>query len=325
MASTQAPTSPRPVRAARRPVSAKPGPAAQRLTRARRTAPALFLAPFLLLFLATLVAPIGYAVWMSLFREQATSGLGFGGTETLFVGGDNYLRALDDPGFRRGFAHIALYCAIYIPVMVGGALTLALLLDSALARAKRFFQLAYFLPHAVPGLIAAMVWGFLYTPGLSPVIDFLSVFGSDWDLLGPDAVIFSMANAATWQWLGYNMVIFYAALQAVPRETLEAAVMDGAGALRTAWSVKVPMIRSSVVLTVLFTAVGSIQLFNEPEVLRTRASSISPEWSPVMFIYQAAFTEHDYGLASAASLLLAVLGAALSFVITRLGNRWKEA
>ncbi|MEU9791201.1 sugar ABC transporter permease [Streptomyces sparsogenes] len=299
--------------------------ASTRLGRGRRTAPVLFLAPFLLLFTATLLAPIGYAIWMSLYREQAASGLGFGGTKTLFVGLDNYLRALDDPGFRRGFVHITLYCLVYIPVMVGGALALALLVDSTLARAKRFFQLAYFLPHAVPGLIAALVWSFLYMPGFSPVLDFLSVFGADWDLLGSDAVVFSMANAATWQWIGYNMVIFYAALQAVPRETLEAAVVDGAGELRTAWSVKLPMIRSSVVLTTLFTAVGAIQLFNEPEVLRSRSSAISTEWSPVMFIYQAAFTKHDYGLAAAASLLLAVLGAALSFVITKFGNRWKEA
>ncbi|MFH8931862.1 carbohydrate ABC transporter permease [Streptomyces pristinaespiralis] len=291
----------------------------------RRSTPVLFIAPFLILFLATLVAPVGYAVWMSLFREQATSGLGFGGTRTLFVGVDNYLRAFEDPGFRRGFLHVGLYCVIYIPVMVGGALLLALLVDSAMARAKKFFQLAFFLPHAVPGLIAAIIWGFLYTPGLSPVIDLLSSIGADWDFLGPDAVIFSLVNAAAWQWIGYNMVIFYAALQAVPRETLEAATVDGAGELRTGWSVKLPMIRSSVVLTMLFTAVGAIQLFNEPEVLRSRASSISQDWSPVMFIYQAAFTEHDYGLAAAASLMLALLGAALSFVITRLGNRWKEA
>ncbi|MEV6963382.1 sugar ABC transporter permease [Streptomyces sp. NPDC051207] len=298
---------------------------ASRLVRGQRSTPALFIAPFLVLFLATLAAPICYAVWMSLFREQAASGLGFGGTETLFVGADNYLRALDSPAFRRGFLHIALYCLVYIPVMVGGALALALLVDSALARAKAFFRLAYFLPHAVPGLIAAIIWGFLYTPGLSPVIDFLEVFGADADLLGPNAVIFSLANATAWQWTGYNMVIFYAALQAVPRETLEAALVDGAGHLRTAWSVKLPMIRSAVVLTMLFTAVGAIQLFNEPEVLRSRTSAISTEWSPVMFIYQAAVSRSDYGLAAAASLLLALLGAALSFVITKFGNRWKDA
>lgn len=296
-----------------------------RLGRGQRSTPALFVAPFFVLFIATLIVPIGYSLWMSLFREQATSGLGFGGTETLFVGADNYLRALGEPSFHRGFLHIALYCLIYIPVMVGGALALALLVDSAMARAKRFFQLAYFLPHAVPGLIAAIIWGFLYTPGLSPVIDLLRTLGVEWDFLGPDGVVFSMANAAAWQWIGYNMVIFYAALQAVPKETLEAATVDGAGQLRTALSVKLPMIRSSVVLTMLFTAVGAIQLFNEPEVLRSRSSAVSQDWSPVMYIYQAAFTEHDYGLAAAASLLLALLGAGLSFVITKLGNRWKEA
>jgi multiple sugar transport system permease protein len=209
--------------------------------------------------------------------------------------------------------------------MIGGALAVALFIDSAMARAKRFFQLAVFLPHAVPGMIAAIIWVFLYTPGLSPVIQVLDGLGGSWDFFGPGNVLFSMANVALWQWIGYNMVIFYAALQAVPRETLEAAVVDGAGGLRTAVSVKIPMIRSSVVLTTLFTAVGAIQLFTEPQILRDKASSISADWSPTMYIYQAAFGSHDYGLAAASSLMLALLGGLLSFVITKLGNRWKEA
>lgn len=83
-----------------------------RLAPGQRSTPALFIAPFLALFLATLVAPVAYSLWMSLFREQATSGLGFGGTQTLFVGAGNYLRALGDPTFHRGFLHIALYCVI---------------------------------------------------------------------------------------------------------------------------------------------------------------------------------------------------------------------
>lgn len=297
---------------------------ASRLGRGQRSTPALFLAPFFLLFLAVMVIPIGYAVWMSLYREQS-SGLGFGGTETLFVGIGNYTRALGEPAFRDSFLHVALYCLIYIPVMVGGALALALLVDSTMARAKKFFQLAFFLPHAVPGLVAAIIWVLLYTPGFSPVTGFLETFGADWDFLGSQAAVFSMVNVAVWQWIGYNMVIFYAALQTVPREALEAATMDGAGELRTALSVKLPMIRSAVVLTMLFTAVGAIQLFTEPEVLRSRAPSISEDWTPTMFVYRAAFGDHDYGLAAAASLMLALFGAALSFAITKFGNRWKEA
>ncbi|UUU38373.1 carbohydrate ABC transporter permease [Streptomyces sp. NBC_00162] len=309
----------------------KPAPLAPSSTRrsgrgrrGQRTAAALLIGPFVLLFLAVMVVPIGYAAYLSLFREQS-SGLGFGGTQTLFSGIDNYVRALTAPALQTGFLHIAAYCAVYIPVMIGGALVLALLIDSTLARAKRFFQLAAFLPHAVPGLIAAIIWVFLYTPGLSPIHQFLDWAGAKADFFGDDAILFSMANATAWQWIGYNMVIFYAALQAIPRETLEAATVDGSGAVRTALSVKLPMIRSSVVLTTLFTCIGAIQLFTEPETFRYDATGLSPEWSPTMFIYQAAFSKHDYGIAAAASLILALLGALLSFVVTRLGNRWKEA
>lgn len=289
-----------------------------------RGAAALLAGPFVVLFFAVMVVPIGYAAYLSLYREQS-SGLGFGGTRTYFSGIDNYLRALSAPALQQGFLHIAAYCAVYIPVMIGGALTLALLIDSAMARAKRFFQLAAFLPHAVPGLIAAVIWVFLYTPGLSPVHQFLAWAGAEVDFFGNDAILFSMANATAWQWIGYNMVIFYAALQAIPRETLEAATVDGAGGIRTALSVKLPTIRSSVVLTTLFTCIGAIQLFTEPETFRYDATALSPEWSPTMFIYQAAFSKHDYGIAAAASLILALLGALLSYVVTRLGNRWKEA
>ncbi len=140
--------------------------------RGRYGAPAVLLAPFLLLFTACTLVPVGYAIYLSLYTEQR-GGLGFGGTETLFTGWGNYARALKDDAFLEGFANIALYCLMYIPVMIALALALALLLDSALARAKRFFQLALFIPHAVPGIIAALIWMYLYTPGISPVLDLL--------------------------------------------------------------------------------------------------------------------------------------------------------
>ncbi|MDQ0596923.1 multiple sugar transport system permease protein [Streptomyces canus] len=309
--------------AVRRPPGRSPG--VSKLRRSQRRTAALFIVPFFVLFAAVMAAPIGYAVWMSLFQERS-SGLGFGGTERVFAGFANYANALGDAGFRSGFAHIALYCALYIPVMIGGSLALALLVDSALARAKRFFQLALFLPHAIPGLIASIIWIYLYTPGLSPVIDGIGALGGSWDFYSNDHVLASMVNLCAWQWMGYNMVIFYAALQAVPREVIEAAVVDGAGALRTALQIKVPMIASAVVMTVLFTCVGAIQIFTEPKLLGQRgAPSIDTEWSPTLFIWKAGFVQHDYGLAAAASLMLAALGVALSYLVTRLGNRWKAA
>ncbi|WP_329572138.1 carbohydrate ABC transporter permease [Kitasatospora sp. NBC_01266] len=268
----------------------------------------------MLLFTAVMLVPIGYAVYLSLFTEQR-SGLGFGDARTVFTGFGNYARALGDSAYRTGFLTIVQYCVIYIPVMLGVSLLVALLLDSALARAKRFFQLALFLPHAVPGIIAALVWTYLYTPGISPVLGVLHSAGGQLDLLGHPLP--AVVNMAVWEWTGYNMVIFYAALQAIPREVLEAAVVDGAGPLRTALSIKLPLIRASITMVGMFTVIGSLQLFTEPMILYRTAPAVVSSWTPNMYAYTAAFDRNDYGLAAASSVLLALVAAALSFVVTR--------
>ncbi|GAA1943952.1 carbohydrate ABC transporter permease [Kitasatospora viridis] len=287
--------------------------------RAQRRTAALLLAPFSVLFAAVTLAPLGYAGWMSLFTTR-TSGLGFGGTRQVFTGLANYANALSDPAFRDGFVTIAVYAAVYVPVMIGGALALALLLDSALVKARSFFQLALFLPHAVPGLIAALIWVYLYTPGLSPVVDLLNSLDLHVSFLSADNAVFSAANIALWEWMGYNMVIFYAALQAVPGETLDAARIDGAGGLRTALSIKLPMIRPAVALAVLFTVIGSVQLFTEPKVIYSASSAIGSSWTPNLYVQTAAFTRNDFGLAAAASLLIALFAAVLSFLVTRISR-----
>ncbi len=284
----------------------------------------LLMAPFFVLFTATLVVPIGYAAYLSLFTERA-SGLGFGGTETLFAGIGNYLHALGDPAFRDGFGVIAGYLLGYLPVMVGGALVVALLLDSSLARARKFFQLTLYLPHAVPGIIAAIIWLYLYTPGLSPVVAAMREGGLAWNFLSSDHALSSVINISLWEWLGYNVVIFYAALQAIPREVVEAASVDGAGELRTALSIKLPMIRAAVVMTVLFTIIGALQLFTEPMILNGANSAVNTTWTPNMYAYDAAFRRNDYGVAAASSILLAVAAALLSWIVTRWGNRKSAA
>ncbi|NDZ79007.1 sugar ABC transporter permease [Streptomyces sp. SID10853] len=294
--------------------------------KARTRAAAILLTPFFVLFTAVMLVPIGYAVWLSLFTEKQ-SGLGFGGSESVFSGLDNYAAALGDRAFREGFGVLLGYCVIYIPLMVCGALALALLLDSALARAKRFFQLALFLPHAVPGIIAALIWVYLYTPGLSPVVSAMHSGGIGFDFFSSSGALPSVVNIALWEWLGYNMVIFYAALQAIDRSVLEAATVDGAGGWRTAVSIKLPLIRASVVMVALFTIIGSLQLFTEPLILNSGAgSAVSSTWTPNMYAYTAAFSRNDYGLAASASVLLALTAALLSFLVTRFtGRKGKNA
>ncbi|MGW6559138.1 carbohydrate ABC transporter permease [Streptomyces hydrogenans] len=292
--------------------------------KARTRAAALLLTPFFLLFTAVLVVPIGYAVWLSLFTEKQ-SGLGFGGSETVFTGLGNYATALGDRAFREGFGVLLGYCLLYVPLMMGGALGLALLLDTALARARRFFQLALFLPHAVPGIIAALIWVYLYTPQLSPVVRAMEAGGIGFDFFSPEGALPSVMNIALWEWLGYNLIIFYAALQAIDRSVLEAATVDGAGAWRVAFAVKIPLLRGSLAMVGLFTVIGSLQLFTEPLILsRGTGSAVTSTWTPNMYAYSAAFDRNDYGLAAAASILLALTAALLSFAVTRLTGSRKE-
>ncbi|MFD8498088.1 carbohydrate ABC transporter permease [Amycolatopsis sp. NPDC059657] len=271
-------------------------------------------APFAVLLTATVLVPILYALYLSLFTDRL-SGLGFSGPHQVFVAFGNYLEVLADKAFHASLGNVALFVLIHIPIMLGMALVLALLLDSAVVRLRRLWSLAVFLPYAVPTVITGLIWAYLYSPnsGLSALLPF--------DPLGKTGILPSIVNIATWQWVGYNMIIFYTALQAVPRDVLEAARADGAGQLRSAWSIKIPMVRPSIFVALVFTVIGSLQLFTEPMVLRGFTGSVTSAWSPSLYVYEAAFTAGDYGRAAAASVLLALVSALLSALVMRLSAR----
>src|SRR4029453_4798595 len=203
-----------------------------------RTA-ALFLTPFFAVFTLAMVAPVIYSIVLS-FSAQRKSGLGFGQAKTSFVGLENYLQVLQSESFVGGIGRLIMYCLLYIPCMVGGALAFALLLDAAAARARKLFQLLVFLPHAVPGVIAALIWAYLYTPGVSPIVSVLETGGISLNFLDNHMILPSIVNIAVWEWTGYNVIVLFTALQAVPRETLEAARVDGAGEIRAAMRTKLP-------------------------------------------------------------------------------------
>lgn len=276
--------------------------------------------PFFVLLVTVFLIPVGTAVWLSFFSDDQP-GLGFGPEHTVFVGLRSYTAVLTDPTFLGALGTVVLYCLLYIPLMVIGALALALLLDSGVVRLRSWAQLGLFLPHAVPGIIAAIIWLYLYTPGLSPVIDLLGKADITIDFLGVHTVVPSIVNIALWSNLGYNVVVFYAALQAVPREVVEAAVVDGAGPVRTALQVKTPLVRSSIVMVAMFTLIFALQLFTEPMLLGQSTPVINSRFSPSMYIYDAAFTRNNYGLAAAASVVLLICTIALSYGVTRWTNR----
>ncbi|MDR2997878.1 MAG: sugar ABC transporter permease [Microbacterium sp.] len=284
-----------------------------------RTA-ALFLVPFFVLFVLTMITPIIYAVGMSLFIERR-SGLGFGGTTTEFVWFENYATILSNETFVQGFARLAVYCLLYVPVLLITALLLALLLDAAAARLRRVFQLLLFLPHAVPGVIAALIWAYLYSPGVSPIVNVLASGGISIDFLSVHLVLPSMVNISVWEWTGYNVIILFTALQAVPREVLEAARVDGAGEIRTAVSIKTPLVWPAISVALLFTVIGSLQLFTEPKILSSVTTNVTSTWVPNMWAYEAAFVRNNLPQAAAASILLALLAAVLSWFVTRFTSK----
>jgi multiple sugar transport system permease protein len=285
-----------------------------------RLACAVLLAPFFLLLVTVFLVPTGTAIWLSFFAQDQP-GLGFGPESTVFVGLRSYGAVLSDPTFLNGLLTVVLYCLIYIPLMVVGALVLALLLDSGVAKLRGWAQMGLYLPHAVPGIIAALIWLYLYTPGLSPIIDLFARGDIQINFLGIDTVLPSIVNIALWSNLGYNMVIFYAALQAVPREVLEASVVDGAGPVKQAVRIKAPLVRGAIVTVGIFTLIWALQLFTEPVLLSQSTPMISARFSPSMYIYDAAFTRNNYGLAAAASVILLAFTVALSFAVTRWTNR----
>ncbi|WP_439656169.1 carbohydrate ABC transporter permease [Lentzea sp. HUAS TT2] len=281
---------------------------------------AVLMAPFFLLLVTVFLIPTGTAVWLSFFAADQP-GLGFGPESTVFVGLRSYVAVLSDPTFLNGLLTVVLYCLLYIPLMVVGALTLALLLDSGVAKLRSWMQMGLYLPHAVPGIIAALIWLYLYTPGLSPIIDLFAKADIQINFLGINTVLPSIVNIALWSNLGYNMVIFYAALQAVPREVLEASVVDGAGPVKQALRIKAPLVRGAIVTVGIFTLIWALQLFTEPVLLSQSTPMISARFSPSMYIYDAAFTRNNYGLAAAASVILLAFTVALSFGVTRWTNR----
>jgi multiple sugar transport system permease protein len=276
----------------------------------------LFVAPFLVLFLLFFLAPLGYAAYLSLFQHRLIGG-------TTFVGLDNYVTALKDPLLHRGVLRVAEFFVIQVPVMLVLALLFALALDSGLLRFARVVRLGVFVPYAVPSVVASLMWGYLYGPDYGPFAQLSRKLGlpaphflSDGWMLG------SLANIVTWEFVGYNMIILYAALRTIPHELYEAAAVDGAGAWRIAWSIKFPALRPALLLTLVFSVIGSFQLFNEPNLLaRLAPDVIDSAYTANLYAYSLAFTSQQVNYAAAVSFLLGLVIVVVSYAVLLTANR----
>jgi multiple sugar transport system permease protein len=262
----------------------------------------LFIAPFAIVFAMFLIAPLAYAFYLSLFSKGLATG-------TTFSGIGNYVKAFTDPSFLKGVWFVARFALVLIPVQMFISLAIALILDAIVTRFTRFARLMIFLPYAVPAVIGALMWGFLYSPTFGPLQQIFGAFGGTAPFpLSPDNVFYGLMNVVTWQWAGYYMIIIYAALRGIDPGLYEAAKLDGANAWQVAFRIKVPLVSSALILILVFALIGTLQFFTEPQILTLVSNgTITPDFTPNIYAFNQAFSYSNFNYASALSFALGIV------------------
>ncbi|MDQ1085241.1 MULTISPECIES: carbohydrate ABC transporter permease [Microbacterium] len=276
----------------------------------------LFVAPFAIVFALVFLAPLVYSIYLSLFREQLIGG-------NAFVGLDNYIAAFQDEKFWDGLIRVAVFLVIQVPIMLVLALGAALAIDSARLHASSFYRIVIFLPYAVPAVVAVLMWGYIYGDQFGLAGNINQLLGSEvLQPFIPQWMLLSIGNIVTWQFVGYNMLIFYSSLKTIPGELYEAASIDGAGAWRTIFSIKIPAVRGAVVIATIFSIIGSFQLFNEPNILKPLApNTISTFYTPNMYAYNLSFAGQQYNYAATIAIIMGLITAIIAYVVQLRGSR----
>lgn len=275
--------------------------------RRRGRAGLTFVTPFMIIYTLFMIVPVLYAVYDSLYTTKLIGG-------TSFSGFANYATVLGSGPFWGGVVRVIVFGAIQIPVMLAIAFFFASVFDLGIAKFGRFFRAIYFVPFAVPIVVSSLMWGFLFDPGYGPFNHVMDALGfSNFDWLSPTFVLPAIIIIAVWEWTGYNSIILYTALKSVPRDVVEAAILDDTPLWRIILKIKLPMVRPAIVMLVFINAIGATQLFIEPTILNNyQAGSITNTWTPVMDIYSTSIQSGEYQLGAAMAVVLAVIVIAIS-------------
>lgn len=269
------------------------------------------MAVFALVFLA----PIAYSLYLSVHRTRLIGG-------TTFVGFENYIQALQDPRFWDGVARVGLFLVVQVPIMLGIALLVALAIDSGRLWGRSFLRISIFMPYAVPSVVAALMWGFMYGTRFGLVGNLNDLFGWNLDPLHSNLLLPAIGNIVTWQFVGYNMLIFYSALKVIDHSLYEAAAIDGASEWRIVTAIKLPAIRGALMIATIFSIIGSFQLFNEPSILQTLSPNrISTHYTPNMFAFNLAFAGHQTNYAAAVAIIMGLITMAVAYAVQLRGMR----
>jgi multiple sugar transport system permease protein len=254
-----------------------------------------------------MLLPTGYAVYQSLYTTRLIGG-------TRYSGLANYGTVLSSPEFWEGVRRVLLFAVIQVPLTIAVAFFFAAIFDAGVVRFSRFFRTVFFMPFAVPGVVAAVMWSFLLLPVFGPYSRVLDAIGfGHVDFFSSKMILPTIVLIVLWEWTGYNMTILYTSLKAIPREITEAAVVSGASLTTIILRLKLPMVRPTLVMLAFLNTVGALQLFTEPSILEAfQPQAISFGFTPTLYVYNTAIGSGEYSLGAAAAVVLAVIIGLLS-------------
>lgn len=275
-----------------------------------------FVGPFSAVFIFVFIVPVLYAVWISFFQKRMVGG-------NRFVGLSNYQRLLVDEQFWSAVGRVALFTVIQVPIMLFLAAAMALAIDSMKLHGTKFFRISTFLPYAVPAVVSTLIWGFVYGSKYGLVGSINSWFGWHVDVLSPSVLLASIGNIVTWSYTGYNMLIFYSSLSTIPHSLYEAASIDGASEWQVVKSIKLPELKGSLAITVIFSIIGSFQLFNEPSILQNMVSgnAVTTYYTPNMYAYNLSFAGNQSNYAAALAIVMALITMAVAYMVQLRGMK----
>ncbi len=291
------------------------------MTRQERTA-WLFSAPVLAIIALVFVLPTTLAMALSVTDYSIYALADW--ANLRFVGLGNFIDLFSTPLFWRAMANTALFAVLGVPMAIGTSLAVALLLNDATIRWKPLWRVLLFAPYVTSIVATAVVWRFLFnersglinralaTVGLAPV---------DW-LGNPHTSIPAILIFVTWKIFGYNMIVFTAALSAVPQDLMEAARLDGAGPWGRFRHVTLPAIGPTLLLAAVMSVAGFLQIFAEPYVM-TLGGPAQSTTTILYFMFDEGFKWWNLGQASAVAFVLFLMILALTMVQTRIGKRYE--
>jgi lactose/L-arabinose transport system permease protein len=277
-------------------------------------------------FLIPAAALIGIMMFWPMFQALILSMKSGRGTALTFANPlyFNYARMLDDDVFKLTITNTLTYLAIQVPLMLISALVMSNILNDPRLRLKGLWRTAIFLPAAISLVSYSLVFRTIFaTDGLAnDWLTTLHVIDSPVNWLGqPETARFVIILGLLWRWTGYNMIFYLAGLQNIDPTTFEAAKIDGAGAIRTFWSVTLPQLRPMILLTVIMSTNGTLQLFDESYNL-TRGGPAYTSMTMSHYLYEVSFQRNpNFGYGAALSYVILIMVAILAAIQMRVGDK----